>query len=349
MAKKEKFLLSLKNYLEENKIKNRDKILTKYSNLMEDKIKEGKKISEVIGEIGSFSNIVKKEEIKNKLIEKTRKFAISCKSNCKIIADKIRNIKPYIEKLEKEEIKEIENKKQRIKNLIWWKKTLYIIYRIFLYIVIILFSFILIWLSTIFVASLFMFLDGVKFIGISIFILSLIILLCWFVIILNKIATYRKISFRKYLYPFIALLILIGLSTGIILIQYFKFEHVNKVTEKYGVTTFVKKFNLPRDNSKKYYIHFNSWYKNKYIIHYDETLINQVKVEVDYYECFYDIYHTIKGSTLYISLKKDYRDLISFYIENLKENKIYDSKELSRNIVNIYINEIDYERLIIVD
>ncbi len=349
MAKKEKFLLSFKKYLENNKIKNKEKILTKYENLIENKIKNGEKISTIITEIGSFESIIEKENKKKEFFDKTKKIAVLCKNNCKTVINKVKNLKPYIEKLEKEEIQEIEKKKEKFKNLILWKKVLFIICRVFLYIIIIAFSLILLWLSTIFIASLFMFLDGVKFIGVSFLILSVIFLLCWVIIILNKIATYRKVSFRKYLYPFIILLIFIGLNAGIVLVQYFRFEHINKVTEKYSVTNFEKVFNLPKEESKKFYIHFNSWYRNKYIIHNDETLINQIKVNIDYYECYYDVYHSIKGNSLYISLKKDYRDLISMYIENLKENKIYDNKELSRNVVNIYINEIDYERLIIVD
>lgn len=349
MAKKEKFLLSLKTYLEKNKINNSEKILSKYKNLIENKIKKGEKISKIIIEIGSFESIIERESKKKIFIEKIKKIAILCKNNCKTIINKVKNLKPYIEKLENEEIQEIENKKEKVKNLILWGKILFIIYKIFLYIIIVVLSFILLWLSTIFVASLFMLLDGVKFIGVSFLILSLIFLLCWAIVILNKIVTYRKISFRKSLYLFIILLIFIGLNTGIILVQYFKFENINKVSEKYSFTTYEKTFNLPKEESKKYYIHFNSWYKNKYIIHYDETLINQIKITINYYECYYDVYHSTKGNSLYISLKKDYRDLISMYIENLKENKIYNNKELSRNSVDIYINEIDYERLIIVN
>lgn len=349
MAKKEKFLLSLKKQLEESKIKNSDKIIIKYENLIESKIKKGEKISKIITELGSLENIIEKENNKKVFFVKASKVVTLFKNVFIKIFNKIKNIKPYIEKLEKEEIDEIENKKSKIKNLIWWRKTLYIIFKAFLYLFIIILLFLLLWLSTIFIASLFMLLDGVKFIGISFLILALILLICWIIIILNKVATYRKVSFRKFLYSFIVLLIFIGLNTGIVLVQYFKFEHIDKVTEKYSFTTFEKTFNLPKDTNKKYYIYFNSWYKNKYVIHYDETLVNQIKININYYECYYDFYHSVKGNSLYISLSKDYRDLISMNIENLKENKIYSNKELSRNVVDIYINEVDYERLIIVD
>lgn len=356
MTKKERFLLSLKKYLEKHKIKNIEKIINKYSNLIDNKLKKGEKISAIIKELGTFESIFEKENKKKEIIDKVKKILIKiknililCKNFCLKVFEKIKSLNPYIKKLEKEEIEEIENKKAKIKNLIWWKKTLYIIYKVFLYLVILTLFFLLLWLSTIFVASLFMLLDGVKFIGINFLILALIFLLCWVIIILSKVATYRKISFRKSLYSFIILLVFIGLNTGIVLVQYFRFEHVDKVTEKYNLTTFDKTFNLPNDTNKKYYIYFNSWYKNKYVIHYDEALVNQVRVSINYYECFYDFYHTTKGNSLYLSLSKDFRDLISMSIENLKENKIYSNKELSRNTVDIYINEVDYERLIVID
>ena len=50
---------------------------------------------------------------------------------------------------------------------------------------------------------------------------------------------------------------------------------------------------------------------------------------------------------IYVSLSLDYRDRLSVYLENLKENKIYDKNELSRYTVKITMNERDKDRVII--
>ena len=43
---------------------------------------------------------------------------------------------------------------------------------------------------------------------------------------------------------------------------------------------------------------------------------------------------------------KDYRDKLSVYIENLRDNKVYDSDELSRYTVKIIGNKKDLEEKI---
>ena len=53
------------------------------------------------------------------------------------------------------------------------------------------------------------------------------------------------------------------------------------------------------------------------------------------------------SNDVYVSLSVDFRDRLSVYLENLKENKIYDKNELSRYIVKITMNERDKERIII--
>ena len=73
----------------------------------------------------------------------------------------------------------------------------------------------------------------------------------------------------------------------------------------------------------------------------------KIGVEVKYYECYYNFYNKKSNHNVYISLKQDYRDKLSVYIENLKENKIYDSDELSRYTVKITGNKKDLERVVI--
>ena len=85
----------------------------------------------------------------------------------------------------------------------------------------------------------------------------------------------------------------------------------------------------------------------KYTIEYDNTLDNKITIETKYYESYYDYYMKKNVNDIYVSLSLDYRDRLSVYLENLKENKIYDKNELSRYTVKITMNERDKDRVII--
>ena len=50
---------------------------------------------------------------------------------------------------------------------------------------------------------------------------------------------------------------------------------------------------------------------------------------------------------MYISLSCDSKDIVSLYLNNLKENKIYNEKELSRYLIRIYVSEKNAKKLII--
>ena len=139
---------------------------------------------------------------------------------------------------------------------------------------------------------------------------------------------------------------MIGISISVTIRDFSKLENVNDVSEKYSMTTFIENFNLSSDFESKKYITFNSEYDTYYVVDYDNRLENEIKIEVKYYECYYDMY--IKnGKEIYLSLAVDYRDLLSVYIENLKERKIFNNDELKRYNVRIIMNEKDKDRIII--
>ena len=94
-------------------------------------------------------------------------------------------------------------------------------------------------------------------------------------------------------------------------------------------------------------ITFNSNYNTSYIMNYDDSLDGKFYVEVKYYECYYDFYAKRTSDELYISLRLDPRDRMSVYIDDLRDNKIYDEQELSRYIVKITASHKDAERIII--
>ena len=70
-------------------------------------------------------------------------------------------------------------------------------------------------------------------------------------------------------------------------------------------------------------------------------------MEIKYYEEYYDYYIKKSSNDIYVSLSPDFRDRLSVYIDDFKENKIYKEEELSRYTVKITISEEDYQRLVI--
>jgi len=203
----------------------------------------------------------------------------------------------------------------------------------------------LLWASMLFVSSLFAYLDGVKFYGINILLFSISLLILWILLLLCKLVYRKKIGFKFTLISIILIVILIGSSLALTLKEFVKFEVVHDVSDKYNMTTNTQRYNL--STNKKKYITFNSEYKTHYVIEYDNKLEDEFKIEVKYYECYYDFYARNTSNELYVSLSMDFRDRLSVYIENLKENTIYDEDELKRYTVKILINEKDKDRIIV--
>jgi uncharacterized membrane protein len=74
MKKDKKFLLELENQLNSINKKNRDAIVLKYRNIIDEKLNEKKKIKDIIRELGNPEDVAKKEisELKNN--KKSNKF-----------------------------------------------------------------------------------------------------------------------------------------------------------------------------------------------------------------------------------------------------------------------------------
>lgn len=207
--------------------------------------------------------------------------------------------------------------------------------------------FIWLWLTVIFIASVFAFLDGVKFYGLIIGLCGLDLLLLFIIILINKSLFNRTIR-RKY--SFIAIIIcIIIIALGVVLgvRQIYNLNITSDVNEKYNMTKKTSSYNLPTDVDRKLFISFNTNYKTEYIIDYDNTLADKVNIEVKYYECYYDYFAKKDTNNVYISLAPDKRDRLSVYIDDFKEGKIYSNKEFERYVVKIIMNEKDKERVVI--
>lgn len=317
LPKKEKNKKKKKSKSEKTKYKRR----LKYKiNKIKDSIRNG------------FANI--KKSIKTKL---SRKKKDTLKEN--IIETKeeiVEELPNVIESITEKKV--FESKGTRIRRTIF--KTLGIIITICL-------LFLWLWATVILMASMFAILDGIKFYGLNIAILGIDILLLIIVILVNKAVLNKKISVKWTIISIVLTLIIIALGITLFIKQVSNIDIVKDVSDKYSMTRKYEKLNLPSNIDKKMYISFNTNYDTQYIVEYDNTLENKFTIETKYYESYYDYYMKKNSNDVYVSLSVDFRDRLSVYLENLKENKIYDKNELSRYIVKITMNERDKERIII--
>ncbi len=207
--------------------------------------------------------------------------------------------------------------------------------------------FLWLWVTVVFIASVFGYLDGVKFYGLVIGLFGLDFLVLQIIIFINKSLFTKKIN-RKWPFIFILISVLImAVGIALALRQIYQINTTSDVSEKYSMTKKISSYNLSSDTNKKLYISFNANYNTEYIVEYDNTLNNKINVEVKYYECYYDYFVKKDNNNIYISLRLDKRDRLSVYIDDFKEGKIYDNDELSRYVVKITLNERDKDRVIV--
>ena len=383
MRKDEKFLKDLESKFNDLKPRQKNKIMKKYTKFIEDGKKNKRKMTSILKDLGKPDEIAKRElenlntnkfkifteslkEKLNSIKEKTLKKKKLKETKEKLKEDFIKEEKPKKIKLpkikEKDTLKEnieevIEDAKEEINNVteIVTEKKIFeskssrikrIIFKTLGVILTIILLFIWLWLLVIFMASIFAFLDGVKLYGLVIALLGIVLLVLSLVILINKSIFKKKISLKWSLIFIIIFIVIIALGVTLFIKEISNIKTTHDVSDKYTMTKNSTTYNLSKDD-KPFYITFNSNYKTKYIVEYDESLKDKVKVEVKYYECYYDYFIKKSTDSAYISLKLNKRDRLSVYIDDLKEGKIYDNDELERYTVKIIGSKKDMERVII--
>lgn len=301
---------------------------------------------------------IKKEKIKKEKKNKVRKEKVKRENIFKVLKSKF-NFKKKDKDTLKENINETkEEVKEELPNIVEsitekkifeskGKRIRRIIFRTLGILLIICLLFIWLWVTVLLMSSMFAILDGIKYYGFNIALFGIDLLLLIIVILVNKLIIGKKISIKWTLISVILTLIIIACGISLFMKQISKIDIVKDVSDKYTMTRKYEKISLPSNLDKVTRISFNSHYDTKYTIEYDNTLDNKITIETKYYESYYDYYMKKNVNDIYVSLSLDYRDRLSVYLENLKENKIYDKNELSRYTVKITMNERDKDRVII--
>lgn len=301
---------------------------------------------------------IKKEKIKKEKKNKVRKEKVKRENIFKILKSKFNFKKKDKDTLKENIIETKEEVKEELPNIVEsitekkifeskGKRIRRIIFRTLGTLLIICLLFIWLWVTVLLMSSMFAILDGIKYYGFNIALFGIDLLLLIIVILVNKLIIGKKISIKWTLISVILTLIIIACGISLFMKQISKIDIVKDVSDKYTMTRKYEKISLPSNLDKVTRISFNSHYDTKYTIEYDNTLDNKITIETKYYESYYDYYMKKNVNDIYVSLSLDYRDRLSVYLENLKENKIYDKNELSRYTVKITMNERDKDRVII--
>ncbi len=327
---------------EERKEKKTSKKKDKTKKVKKEKVKKEKKVKE------------KKEKKERKSLKAfflpIKNFItkdISFKRKRKV-TDEPKEIVEEIKEEFKEEISEVseivpehklfESKKDRTKRIVL--KTLGVIFTALL-------LFIWLWVTVIFLASVFAYLDGVKIIGLVIGLFGADVLVLWIVIMINRTIFKKKMSLAVNLIVTIVSIAILALGIVLSVKQLSKIEMIEDVSVKYTMVTKLDSFDLPSKPEQKFVLSFNSNYDTQYQLNYDNTLKDKIKIEVKYYECYYDYFIKKTSNSAYVSLKLDNRDRLAVYIDDLRDGFISDNDELSRYIVKITINSKDADRLVV--
>lgn len=301
---------------------------------------------------------VKKEKVKKEKKNKVRKEKVKRENIFKVLKSKFNFKKKDKDTLKENIIETKEEVKEELPNIVEsitekkifeskGKRIRRIIFRTLGTLLIICLLFIWLWVTVLLMSSMFAILDGIKYYGFNIALFGIDLLLLIIVILVNKLIIGKKISIKWTLISVILTLIIIACGISLFMKQISKIDIVKDVSDKYTMTRKYEKISLPSNLDKVTRISFNSHYDTKYTIEYDNTLDNKITIETKYYESYYDYYMKKNVNDIYVSLSLDYRDRLSVYLENLKENKIYDKNELSRYTVKITMNERDKDRVII--
>lgn len=301
---------------------------------------------------------VKKEKVKKEKIKKVKKEKLKRENIFKVLKSKFNFKKKDKDTLKENIIETKEEVKEELPNIVEsitekkifeskGKRIRRIIFRTLGTLLIICLLFIWLWVTVLLMSSMFAILDGIKYYGFNIALFGIDLLLLIIVILVNKLIIGKKISIKWTLISVLLALIIIACGISLFMKQISKIDIVKDVSDKYTMTRKYEKISLPSNLDKVTRISFNSHYDTKYTIEYDNTLDNKITIETKYYESYYDYYMKKNVNDIYVSLSLDYRDRLSVYLENLKENKIYDKNELSRYTVKITMNERDKDRVII--
>ena len=188
--------------------------------------------------------------------------------------------------------------------------------------------------------------NGVIFVGVIVFLLSLIVFTISLLYILYNFIVNHRSDWQKLFIFFVACIVGFGIGAGLCVLEFSKMKISNEAPN--NVTRNVKEEIIEmKDN----YVLQNIPYDTQYIV--DETLGNNLRIEVEYYEEFtQDVkIETSENPTtdIYVyplgKLSVDLSQLYTILVNDLKEKTISNYFALGNIYVKVYASELNINKL----
>lgn len=195
------------------------------------------------------------------------------------------------------------------------------------------------------VINIYLFFEGIVFIGTFIALLFSIILSIWFLELLSIFIFNRKASFRRLLWTFIVSIIGLSMSGGLFVLELSKIEFVDTVPNEIEFVTKDYEYQMKPDftiNNQFYYTH-----RNEYVV--DETMGDKVKIEISSYDDFVTVgvMESLKSYDIvyYDGISSHSKKIIELIKDSLKHDKIYNYDKLRYAEVKVIANSKNIETI----
>lgn len=188
---------------------------------------------------------------------------------------------------------------------------------------------------------LFLLFKGVFYVSILIGIPFAILLVLTILEVLINFIIKGKANEKRLMTTFLISIVGLGSSFGILLLDMSSLTFVDEVPKQTSMDTISKTYEMKDDT------YFLFWPETEYIA--DNTLENEIKVEVDYYKDYTEVHLPLEINSTFVYHEKSYvlinPKLLSTMIEDLKHRKIYNYGMLNDIHIRIYATEQNIETL----
>lgn len=244
-----------------------------------------------------------------------------------------------------EEKIEIDKKKKKATNNIdilcrFLEKTVMFFVKLFICFIILPTLFILFFLCAVLFIYLFLLFKGVFYVSVLIGIPFAILFILTILEVLINIVIRRRVNERRLMITFLASIVGLGASFGILLLDINSIQYVDKVPKEAKLTTETKDYEM---NDDLYFL-----FANMAEYQVDNSLEKVVRIEFNYYKDYTEItFPSVHSSLPYH--EKPYtiinRHLFSILIDDLAHRKIHNYGELNSVNIKIYASEENIEKL----
>lgn len=221
------------------------------------------------------------------------------------------------------------------------EKTVMFFVKSFICIIIVPILFILFFLCAGLFVFLFLLFKGVFYISILIGIPFAILLAFTVLEVLINFVINRKANEKRLMITFLASVVGLGSSFGIFILELNSIEYIDKVPQNVKIDTLSKTYAMT-DN-----MYFSFWPQAEYIV--DNSFVNEVKVEVNYYQNYTEILLPEQANGSFVYYEKPYvfmnKYLLSTIFEDFKQRKLYNYGMLNNITIRIYTTEQNIQTL----